>query len=175
MFVIFINDLPQHIQSALPFVYADDTNCLLAQMILVNFKAMSIIQLCVATLQTYYLMKPNLCMFVIGLNHPLIWAPQHTQLMENLSSNSYNTRILVPFLQQSQLDRPLSNYHYTKAYQIVGLIRPRVRHTFMVNCIEAKEHLYISLARSQIMYCSQIWKPQLIRDITSLEHVLCAA
>ena len=30
LFVIFINDFPQHIQSALPFVFADDTKCLLA-------------------------------------------------------------------------------------------------------------------------------------------------
>ena len=55
----------------------------------------------------------------------------------------------------------------TKAYQILGLIRC----TFRVNCIEAKKQLYISLVRSQIMYCSQIWRPQLIRDITTLERV----
>ena len=55
----------------------------------------------------------------------------------------------------------------TKAYQILGLIR----RTFRVNCIEAKKQLYISLVRSQIMYCSQIWRPQLIRDITTLERV----
>ena len=36
---------------------------------------------------------------------------------------------------------------------------------FRVNCIEAKKQLYISLVRSQIMYCSQIWRPPLIRDI----------
>ena len=30
LFVIFINDLPQHIQSAIPFVFADNTKCLLA-------------------------------------------------------------------------------------------------------------------------------------------------
>ena len=55
----------------------------------------------------------------------------------------------------------------TKAYQILGLIR----RTFRVNCIEAKKQLYISLVRSQIMYCSQICRPQLIRDITTLERV----
>ena len=55
----------------------------------------------------------------------------------------------------------------TKAYQILSLIRQ----TFRINCIEAKKHLYISLLRSQLMYCSQIWRPQLIRDITALERV----
>ena len=60
--------------------------------------------------------------------------------------------------------------HYktiTKVYQILGLIR----RTFRVNCIEAKKQLYISLIISQVMYCSQIWRPQLIRDITTLERV----
>jgi len=47
-----------------------------------------------------------------------------------------------------------------KAYQILALIR----RTHRVNCIEAKKELYISLIRSQIMYCSQLWRPQLIRD-----------
>ena len=30
LFVIFINDLPQCIHSAIPFIFADDTKCLLA-------------------------------------------------------------------------------------------------------------------------------------------------
>ena len=57
----------------------------------------------------------------------------------------------------------------TKAYQIFALIR----RTFRINCIEAKKYFYISLIRSQliIMYCSQVWRPQPIRDITTLECV----
>ena len=30
LFVIFINDLPEHVNSAIPFVFADDTKCLLS-------------------------------------------------------------------------------------------------------------------------------------------------
>ena len=30
LFAIFINDLPQHVQSAKPFVFTDDTKCLLS-------------------------------------------------------------------------------------------------------------------------------------------------
>jgi len=54
-----------------------------------------------------------------------------------------------------------------KANQMLGVIR----HTFKTNCIEAKKQLYISLIRSQVMYCSQIWKSQLIKDIHTLERV----
>jgi len=53
------------------------------------------------------------------------------------------------------------------AYQTLGLIR----HTFKINNVEAKKQLYIALIHSQLLYCSQLWRPQLIKDITILERV----
>jgi len=61
--------------------------------------------------------------------------------------------------------------HYTsicaKAYRTLGLIR----RTFKVTSTEAKKNLYISLVRSQLVYCSPIWRPQLIKDVTLLERI----
>ena len=57
-----------------------------------------------------------------------------------------------------------------KAYDTLGLLR----RTFKTNNIQAKKHLYISLVRSQLLYCSQLWRPQLIRDIQNLERILFA-
>ena len=37
--------------------------------------------------------------------------------------------------------------------------------------MKAKKLLYLSLVRSQLTYCSQIWRPQLIKDILSLEKI----
>ena len=54
-----------------------------------------------------------------------------------------------------------------RAYQTLGIIR----RTFRINCVEAKKQLYIALICSQLLYCSQLWRPQLIKDITMLEHV----
>ena len=55
-----------------------------------------------------------------------------------------------------------------KAYQTLGLIR----RTFKTGCsTEAKKKLYIALVRSQLIYCSQLWRPQLIKDITALERI----
>ena len=31
--------------------------------------------------------------------------------------------------------------------------------------------LYLSLVRSQLTYCSQVWRPRLIKDLTSLERI----
>ena len=55
----------------------------------------------------------------------------------------------------------------SKTYKILGLIR----RTFHTNCIITKKKLFLSLVRSQIMYCSQLWRPSLIKDISSLERV----
>ena len=55
----------------------------------------------------------------------------------------------------------------TKAYQTLGLIR----RTFKINCTEAKKQLYLALVRLQISYCSQLWRPQLIKDINVLERI----
>ena len=45
------------------------------------------------------------------------------------------------------------NMVVSRAYKQLGLIR----HSFKTNCIPVKKKLYISLVRSQLMYCSQIW------------------
>ena len=54
-----------------------------------------------------------------------------------------------------------------KAYQTLALLC----RTFNVNSIPTKKQLYISLVRSQLLYCSQLWRPQLLKDIFILEHV----
>ena len=37
--------------------------------------------------------------------------------------------------------------------------------------VNLKTQLYISLVRSHLCYCSQIWRPNLIKDITNLECI----
>ena len=41
--------------------------------------------------------------------------------------------------------------------------------------VKVKKFLYLSLVRSQLTYCSQVWRPCLIKDCTSLEHIQCQA
>ena len=53
-----------------------------------------------------------------------------------------------------------------KAYKILGLIR----RTFSTNLVPVKKKLYISLIRSQLLYCSQVWRPFLIKHILLLEQ-----
>ena len=65
------------------------------------------------------------------------------------------------------IPRSLHWFATARAYKILGLIR----RTFHTNCIITKMKLYLSLVRSQLMYCSQLWRPSLIKDIHSLQRV----
>ena len=66
-------------------------------------------------------------------------------------------------------DLSWKNHHdfkLSKAYRFLGLLR---RTFFAVDCNQAKKILYLSLVRSQLMYCSPIWRPQFLKDIQSFD------
>ena len=57
---------------------------------------------------------------------------------------------------------------FQRAYRQLGLIR----RTFSSSTsVRVKKLIYLSLVRSQITYRSQVWRPHLIKDITSLERI----
>ena len=64
------------------------------------------------------------------------------------------------------------SHHYelisSRAYRQLGLIR----RTFSSDIsTKVKKLLYLSLVRSKLTYCSQVWRPRLIKDISSLERI----
>jgi len=59
-----------------------------------------------------------------------------------------------------QLDSTLQQNYYQSL--------SNVRRTFRINCANVK---YIALVRSQLQYCSILWRSQLIKDITTIEHI----
>ena len=57
-----------------------------------------------------------------------------------------------------------------QAYKKFGLLH--VRRSFSATTsTSAKKSLYLSLVRSQLVYCSQVWRPYLVKDIKLLEDV----
>ena len=60
----------------------------------------------------------------------------------------------------------------SQAYKKLGLLR---RTLCSSNSVNTKKILYISLVRSQLVYCSQIWRPFQVKEIKLLEDVQCRA
>ena len=58
-------------------------------------------------------------------------------------------------------------YISSKAYKVLGLIR----RAFPSSDLQTKKNLYLLLVRSRLCYGSQIWRPNLLKDITALERV----
>ena len=59
------------------------------------------------------------------------------------------------------------NYISSRAYKQLGLLK----RTFPTVHVSAKKNLYLSLVRSQLTYCSPVWRPQLLKHISFLEKV----
>ena len=56
----------------------------------------------------------------------------------------------------------------SKAYKTLGLLRRTFSRQHLP---EVKKKLYLSLVRSQLIYCSIIWRPHLIKDIKTIEQL----
>ena len=55
-----------------------------------------------------------------------------------------------------------------RAYKVLGLIRRTIAPSHSSSTLVT---LYISMVRSQLIYCTQIWHPHLMKDILSLEQI----
>ena len=68
------------------------------------------------------------------------------------------------------------NKHYkiitAHAYKVLGLIR---RTFSSCHSTTTMTRLYVSLVRSQLFYCTQIWRTHLMKDILNIEQVQCHA
>ena len=58
-------------------------------------------------------------------------------------------------------------YVTNKSYKKLGLLR----RSLSIAQVATKKRLYVSLIRSQLLYCSQIWHPYLRKDIKLIENV----
>ena len=87
-------------------------------------------------------------------NMPIKCVDHHRDLGITMSAN----------LQWSDHIRCISS----RAYRFLGLI---CRSFSMGLDPISKRTLYISFVRSQLTYCSQIWRPHLLKDIISLERI----
>ena len=166
LFLVYINDLPDHVLTSILLLFADDTKCfktitdindsLDLQNDVDNLDGWSINSDILFTLSKILFMsfKPHLqTSYSIG---------------NNVISKVSTHRDLGIFI-SSDLDWESHHQHIiSKAYWMLGLLR----RSFSTNITAiSKKHLYISLVRYQLMFCSMLWKPYLLKDIRQLEQL----
>ena len=143
----------------LPFIFADDTKCLHAAKTNTDFTA----------IQEGLNMAcnwPKECSLSFNCSKSAVihfWCNHETPAKYLLNNNYIETQDSIKDLGVT-ITSNLSWSNYcnmitAKVYKQLGLIH----RSFTTNCVSAKKQLCISLVRSQLLYCPQIWRPCLER------------
>ena len=164
LFVIFINDLPSAVQHSSLLLFADDTKC--AKSVASHTEHQQL-QTDLDSLSSWSLRwnlpfnesKFRLLQFSINAtSDPL---PYHIRGNKITQSSSHKD-LGVLFTNTLNWEEHY-NLMTSRAYRQLGMLR----RTFTLCNVTARKTLYLSLVRSQLTYCSQVWRPSLIKHILS--------
>ena len=173
LFLIYINDLPDHIDHVLPLLFADDTKCLSSVYSdASNISSTSVLdlQLDLDSLSLWSL--TNRLAFNVAKSAMLSFPcgsvpPPHFVSGVEIPFVSF-TRDLGVLISSSLSWSDHINYITSKAYKMLGLVRRSFSNQLPV---AVKKSLYLSFVRSHLLYCSVIWRPHLVKDILLLENI----
>ena len=170
LFIIYINKLPHILQFATSLLlFADDTK------LFRNIPSIT-----------------NSTHLQHDINHLLTWS-----LASNLTFNSSKPLMLRFPIRSTNIDATYfmdsSPIQVVESCRDLGVIistdlswslqqnsfisrvneQPDLIHRTFSKSVSAREKklLYLSMVRSQLTYCSQLWRPQFIEDIATLEKV----
>ena len=169
LFLVYVNDLPQVLQHSCLALFADDAKCL---------KQVSRYNDCEELQQDLTSLGGWSSRWRLKFKAPKCVHLRFCKKDPPLDS-SYtisNTRVGTSVthrdlgvIASSDLSWS-SHYKYvaSRAYRTLGLLRRTFK---SVGSVEAKKALYMTLVRTQVLYCSQVWRPYLIKDIVLLEKI----
>ena len=169
LFLTFINDLPSFVKSVNMVLFADDTKCFKT---IRNNLDSSALQNDLDSLHQWSISN-------IAFNEAKIMHLRFNSTVRDQILTKYflNNQPLAQRASQRDLgviisdDLSWSLHHSTiisKALKTLGLIR----RTFgSSTSFKVRKILYLALVRSQLTYCSSIWRPRYLKDILLLESV----
>ena len=166
LFLIYINDLSLVTQFSDLFLFADDAK--LCKTIVHSCDHLhlqdDLDQLCTWSHNSDLLFSINKCIHLSFNNKTPTSYSVATTTLPQLHSHRDLGLLLS--------DDPSWRNHYdhitSKAYKYLGLLRRVFSSCYS---IRAKKNLYVTLVRSQLTYCSQLWNPYLIKDTVILEKI----
>ena len=168
LFLVYVNDIPDRISSTI-YSFADDMKFL---RVLSSFTDRVLLSSDLSSL-TNWCVEWNINLNVSKCSHITF------SLLHNSTKSSYHIDGLL--LDQVETQRDLGvivsqdlswSTHYrkicSKAYQTLHMLRRNIPNTADTGL---KRVLYLTLVRSQLCYCSQVWSPMYLKDIRVLELV----
>ena len=166
LFLVYINDMSSYIQHSQILKFADDTKCFNH---ISSISDQNILQEDIDALFTWSRdsdLNFNLKKFV-RLSFKSKFNTTYTMsdtCMPRMDSHKDLGIILSEDLSWGKHYKSIT----ARAYKVLGLIRRIFLPSHSTSTIVK---LYVSLVRSQLFYCTQIWRPHLMKDILSIEQV----
>ena len=166
LFLIYINDMTSYIHQNQLLKFADDTKCFMHICTTSDYIALQEDIIALFTWSRETDLNFNLKKFV------------HLSFKCKLETTYTISDITIPHNDSHKdlgliLSENLSwDKHYksisARAYKVLGLIRRTIASTHSTSTLVT---LYISMVRSQLLYCTQLWRPHLMKDILTLEQI----
>ena len=170
LFLIYVNDLPASVTTSFPLLFADDCKCLSS----ISASADGLlVQKDLDSLQRWS--SEWSLPFNINKCKVMHFHPPHKSTIDFQYTINGSPIDCVSHLRDLGIifSNDLSwSSHYdhisSNAYKTLYLLR---RTLSACHLSSTKLSLYLSLVRSKLSYCSQVWRPHLIKDIKLIERI----
>ena len=167
-YIIFINDMFESITIARPFTYADDTKLLMVMEDSFNSVLLQedLDEVSLWSTSWDLSLNPDKSYHVHYHFSSILCNNEYFINMDPVSSIHQIKDLGIMFSSDLQW-----NLHYkniiSKAYKMLYTLR----RIFTCPSPIARKHLYLTLVRSHLVYCSPLWRPYLIKDIEHFERL----
>ena len=170
LFLIYINDLPTVIKYSPNFLFADDYKLMHS---ILTFNDSTLLQQDINSIMLWCSrsklnINADKCA-VLHFSLSVADSPTYTYKVNNHVLQFLDHYRDLGILVSTSLNWTLHYNHIcSKAYLSLQLIRRIIP---LNSSTSLKKLLYLSLVRSHLIYCSQLWRPHYIKDICRLEKI----
>ena len=158
LFLLYVNDLPIQVSYSIPYLFADDTKCLKSISSSIDRSQLQ------QDLNTLSAWSADWKLSFNEMKCILLSFYSKSSISQSALSSYYqiNDHVVTPQSQHKHLGVVMSHdlswsSHLSlitnQAYKKLGLLR---RTFSSVTSVSAKKRLFLSLVRSQLVYCSQV-------------------
>ena len=158
LFLMFINDLPSTIESQ--SIFADDTKCFQKISTVSDIQQL---QTDLDSLSDWSLrnhLSFNVSKFVFMTFHHKFNSEYN--INEHSLPQSTSCKDLGIIFTNTLSWRQHYDMITSKAYKSLGFLCRVFKNS---HCVQARKSLYISIVRANLLYCSPLWRPYLLKDI----------